>query len=423
MRRTLALGSFGGAAAIAACSLVTNLDDLRGGDAAVNDAPIDTSQPPPDGGCTVAISPSLIKVAPGGATTATITVSRGASVTGNATITFDAVPYFTVPSITIGAADTTGPAAFTGAATAQPSAVDMNVLATFENGSVECKTLATVAITGILATFPGNGNTFVVPTSTFLTQLDFDVWGAGGGGGGDNGSQTVAGSGGGGGLSYALFDVTPGETLNVLAGTGGAPGGYGAGGGGCSEVLRGTTLLIVGAGGGGGGGGELYIAGASGGGAGQPGGTSGNAKGGGAGTSTAGGVSGTGGTNASDGGVLEGGRGGGNSGSTGGVPGGGKGGVGGGGGCGAFGGGGGGDDTTDSSGAGGGGGSGTISTAVDGGVALAMKTNPPLDPRFSPSDPINALAGAALGGANGTNPQASTATAGGPGRVVISIPP
>jgi hypothetical protein len=105
---------------------------------------------------------------------------------------------------------------------------------------------------------PGGGDTYDMPGSydfvvpTGVTQLDVRSWGAGGSGG------VMAGAtGGGGAYIEATVDVTPGETLTVYVGEGGAIGDThfsrrdGGSGGGASGVLRSGTPLVVAGGGGG----------------------------------------------------------------------------------------------------------------------------------------------------------------------------
>jgi hypothetical protein len=207
--------------------------------------------------------------------------------------------------------------------------------------------------------YTGSLQTFTVPVG--VTQIVIKAWGAGGGG--DCGWPSTTFGGGGGGFAQATVSVSPGETLGVLVGGGGAgstwfmnPGGFGGGGdgvggtwfghggGGRSEVSRGNTPLVI-AGGGGGGGGRCPSTGHGGKGGGGDGGDENPGNGGGGGTQTAGGL-GAGG--AQDGSARQGGDGA----TTGGF------GGGGGGGGGYFGGGGGANDTN---GSGGGGGSNFVS--------------------------------------------------------------
>lgn len=88
-----------------------------------------------------------------------------------------------------------------------------------------------------------------VPTG--MTQMQVVATGAGGGGGAGVRTST----GGHGAIVSTVISVTPGETLTLEIGTGGAAGSsaFGGGGGGWTAIKRGSTLLVVaGAGGGGG---------------------------------------------------------------------------------------------------------------------------------------------------------------------------
>jgi hypothetical protein len=109
----------------------------------------------------------------------------------------------------------------------------------------------------------GSDQNFVVPTG--VTSITVKVWGAGGGGGANSSP------GGGGGYATATLDVTPGETLTIMVGTGGqyrsggagrgptvyggggntGVNGYGGQGGGRSAIKRSSTELITAGGGGG----------------------------------------------------------------------------------------------------------------------------------------------------------------------------
>ncbi len=244
-------------------------------------------------------------------------------------------------------------------------------------------------------TYTSGSGTFVVPTG--ITEVNVKAWGAGGGGGA-GGSAGDGGTGGNGGYAEATLTVTPGESLNVIVGTGGSGGnpvddaGGGGGGGGHSEVNRAGTNLVIAAGGGGGGGGDNSGSGdggdggAGGGTTGSTGGTGGSgAYGGAGGTSVAGGAGGNGSqTDGTAGGAESGGAGGTGTGGTGaevngGSPGGGHGGVavefygaGGGGGSGYYGGGGGSSAIGGDAGGGGGGGG---SSYVDAGqTTIALTT-------------------------------------------------
>jgi hypothetical protein len=98
--------------------------------------------------------------------------------------------------------------------------------------------------------------TFTVPAG--VTSLSAVVIGGGGGGGGADDGQIrneTNNGGGGGGLAYGTIAVTPGETLNITVGTGGAGGvaDAAAGGpGGTSTIVRSATTLLSGGGGAGG---------------------------------------------------------------------------------------------------------------------------------------------------------------------------
>jgi hypothetical protein len=80
------------------------------------------------------------------------------------------------------------------------------------------------------------------------------VTGGGGGGGAGAGSwENIGGGGGAGATAFATFNVTPGETLTIVVGAGGAGGSGRAGGDGQpSQILRGATVLVEAAGGSGG---------------------------------------------------------------------------------------------------------------------------------------------------------------------------
>ena len=246
---------------------------------------------------------------------------------------------------------------------------------------------------------------YTVPAG--VTRINVSVWGAGGGGGGGGtGSGSIGGAGGGGAFSNGLLSVTPGETLFIMVGSGGAKGNFstgtsgaltgdGAGGGAWSALNRSTTPLIIAAGGGGGGGGDNADSAA--GGAGGAGGAALGANGSNSGTSTGGkGASltsgGAGGVSSAtddgaNGTAYQGGNGGNPTGAScagdsvakvqGGIPGGGGGGLsdvgstggcagGAGGGGGYFGGGGGaGSSPSDAGGAGGGGGSSLVAGIIN----------------------------------------------------------
>ena len=142
--------------------------------------------------------------------------------------------------------------------------------------------------------------TFTVPAE--VTSISAVVIGGGGGGGGADDAQIrneTNNGGGGGGLAYGTIAVTPGETLNITVGTGGAGGvadAIAGGAGGTSTIVRSATTLLSGGGGAGGryrsqgltdaggaSGGTARIGGGSGGNSGTGSGNSGATGGGGAG--------------------------------------------------------------------------------------------------------------------------------------------
>jgi len=151
---------------------------------------------------------------------------------------------------------------------------------------------------------------YTVPQS--VTQISAVAVAGGGGGGGNNGSSGPGSAGGGGGgLSWIeILEVTPGETLEITVGAGGAAGttSANAGDGGASSITRASdsTVLLEATGGGGGqsnvtsggfgdgGLGGSFVDGAYGGGNGGIGGAAQN-NGAGAGGGGAGGYSGNGG--------------------------------------------------------------------------------------------------------------------------------
>jgi hypothetical protein len=171
----------------------------------------------------------------------------------------------------------------------------------------------TLALVGQLAAqssvynYTGGAQTYTVPSGTTVVRVK--VWGAGGGAAAS--ISGANGSGAGGGFVQADVPVTPGESLTVLVGQGGAgwnstegyagasyPNGggasnFGGGGGGRSEVYKSGFGLI---GGGGGGGGYQFngAAGQGGNGGGGAGGSSPNNAGGGGGTVSSGGAGGYG---------------------------------------------------------------------------------------------------------------------------------
>lgn len=91
-------------------------------------------------------------------------------------------------------------------------------------------------------TFNNNG-TYTVPAG--VTNVRVQVWGAGGGGGSRSDSNGAAGGGGGGAYSFSELAVTPGQTLNIVVGSGGSAGNAG----GDSQVSLGGTALVLAKGG------------------------------------------------------------------------------------------------------------------------------------------------------------------------------
>lgn len=168
--------------------------------------------------------------------------------------------------------------------TADIFSVTPNVTTTY-TGTVTRTTYATTTGAGVNTTFNSSG-TFIVPANVYSIDA-LIIAGGGGGGGGASG-----GGGGAGGVREVTgIPVTPGQTLTITVGAGGA-GTTGTGNsGGNSAILNGATTLASAVGGGGGGPeSSSGLAGGSGGGAG------GVAGSGGAGTA---GQGNTGGTNAS----------------------------------------------------------------------------------------------------------------------------
>lgn len=272
----------------------------------------------------------------------------------------------------------------------------------------------------------GADQAFTVPAG--VTSLTVKAWGAGGASNSATSTEADRARGGPGGFVRATIAVTPGETLTIKVGTGGAfcSRDFGArapgAGGGRSAVMRGSTPLVI-AGGGGGAGGygasatESFggVGGGLTGGAGQSGTTnSGGASPGFGGTQSAGGAGGNPGPGI-PGSSLQGGSGSGSSIVTpGGWPNGGWASRdperGGGGGDGYFGGGGGGGGGTWGNGGGGG-----SSYTAPGATNVAHTQGTPGGTDAPANTDSNYLAGVALPGING----ASGGGTGGAGRVVL----
>jgi hypothetical protein len=237
----------------AGCALVTSLDDLGGG----SDASCTTCG---DGGgdagaptdCTLVVTPTYVRLPnDGGASqTMTVTVTRIPPFVGPVTVGIN-VPVTGItssPPLQLVIPSNASQGTFT-LTSSNLGALATDVQLVVSNTGVSCSTATfTLGVPGELQT---NGSTLQVPDAGFLTSLSFQMWGGGGGGGGGSNDPCSFGGGGGlGGFVSALVDVKPNETLGLLVGNGGALSG---GGGGCSEVLRGSTPLVVAPGGGGGG--------------------------------------------------------------------------------------------------------------------------------------------------------------------------
>ena len=99
--------------------------------------------------------------------------------------------------------------------------------------------------------FANTGTTsFSVPYG--VTKVSGVVVGAGGGGARASFPTYPGAGGGGGGLAYGSFDVTPGETLTIVVGSGGQGGAFASGNGkngGSTQIKRGSTVLLQGGGG------------------------------------------------------------------------------------------------------------------------------------------------------------------------------
>ncbi|HTV45761.1 MAG TPA: hypothetical protein VMF05_10625 [Stellaceae bacterium] len=78
--------------------------------------------------------------------------------------------------------------------------------------------------------------TFVAPAG--VTQVAYEVWGAGGAGGGSSAADDAGSAGGGGAYARGIADVTPGESYPVTVGIGGA---FGNGGGSPTNGTGGTS--------------------------------------------------------------------------------------------------------------------------------------------------------------------------------------
>lgn len=104
---------------------------------------------------------------------------------------------------------------------------------------------------------PGN-HTLTIPSGRSIIFIK--AWGGGGGGGGANDSVAAAVGGAGGGYAEGYFGVTPGQTLDISVGVGGAsgianpsPGQNGGNGGITGVAIQGGATLVSASGGTGGG--------------------------------------------------------------------------------------------------------------------------------------------------------------------------
>jgi hypothetical protein len=184
---------------------------------------------------------------PGDTRPVIVTLDRG-TVVGDIVITVTGLPAnVTASALTIHQGSNAGKLTLTaGANILFPSDTTVTI-----QGTAGASTVTTSLLLHLGSVFhmTQQSESYVVPATDFaknpITELVFEVWGAGGGG--------SSAPGGGGGFAQALIQVTAGETLSIVVGTGGASDGSGGGGGGgYSAVLRGTDVLIMGAGGGGG---------------------------------------------------------------------------------------------------------------------------------------------------------------------------
>ncbi|WP_338328818.1 glycine-rich domain-containing protein, partial [Achromobacter xylosoxidans] len=122
-------------------------------------------------------------------------------------------------------------AAFVSSAVGQFVA-DNSGLDVLDDGNIA--TLAARIKAAVIASIPSKGMTaFTTPgTATFtvpagVTQLRIEAWGAGGGSASRQGTSNCFAGGGGGGGEYrtGVFTVTPGQSLTITVGAGGAAGG------------------------------------------------------------------------------------------------------------------------------------------------------------------------------------------------------
>jgi hypothetical protein len=163
-------------------------------------------------------------------------------------------------------------------------------------GPVSTSDITTVAVScAAIPSFTASGpGTWTVPAGVTSIQ----IVATGGGGGASFPGTNFGGNGGNGGIVTGTLAVTPGETLSLYVGGGGAGTNValtGAAGGGSTSV-NGTAFQIIAGGGGGGGGGNIEASpGGDGGGAGTSAGTAGTGSDSSGGSPGAGGVGGAGG--------------------------------------------------------------------------------------------------------------------------------
>ena len=99
---------------------------------------------------------------------------------------------------------------------------------------------------GQTKTFTASG-TYVVPAG--ITSVIVECWGAGGGGGSSNTMSKSRGRGGGGGggaYSSTTIVVTPGNSYNIVVGTGGTGGVAGNGSAGGASTFDATSVVANG---------------------------------------------------------------------------------------------------------------------------------------------------------------------------------
>jgi hypothetical protein len=408
--------------AVAACSLITDLDaiapapaacescsdagadvavvDATGTDASAKDFVISIQSPTP---AIVTLDSSTTTVS------VVVAVQRFGSFNGAIDLTFQPIPSgITQPAQTkILSGETTAPVNISkSGGPLAPGDYDVEVAGTDVTATESSKAWLTIHVPGVIGTFtnPDTTTDFTIPLS--VRGVRIKAWGGGGGGGTTYTNGALHPGGSGGGAGFVLIDqvVSGGDVLTVVVASGSPAGG---GGGGYSAVSKKGVLtpLCLAAGGGGGGDGSFNLDGDNGGAAG---GDTGMNGGDGSSTGGTGGSQSAGGTSFSTGGpgMLD-------LGGNGtmscpfspnpGAPGGGKACfTGGGGGAGLYGGGGGGTKQ----GAGGGGGGGSSLPAGKSTAGNGVSAGGNTDTDYS----------------SGTGNGGAKDTAGGNGRVVILVP-